>query len=529
MDRPAFRKRSEQALAQGRWAELESLCRAARERWPQDPEPYFLESVVAEAGRNPGAALQLVTRALELSPDNVEYLAQKARYHSQVNQVDEAGACARRALELGVDSAGLLDTLGVVFSRIGDHDAAAPLLRRAARARPRHAQTQFNLAAAEQFLGNDDAARAAYEAVLALAPGHARSYWALSELEKNRVSDRHEKAMRRLADHPGLRASDALYLAHALARIDESRGDYAAAIERLSAAKARRRREIRYEPAQDLALFTAIRSAFADVEPLRAAVSASGPAPLFIVGLPRTGTTLVERMLCTLPAVSTLGELQELPLLVKRASGVAGPRVLAAEVAAAYGGDAELALRYASATAGRVRDGQQACRYLIDKMPLNFFYVGYILRCFPQARIVLLRRHPMDAGLSNYRQLFALDYSYYNYAYDLADTGHYCAAFEELVGHWQRVAGERLYSLHYEALVAEPETQLRSLLAYLDLPWSDALLDFHAQTGAVATPSAAQVRQPLYRDAAGRWRRYGAALAPLQAALRSAGVSIDQA
>ena len=534
MDEQRFHRESRRALRARDYRALAGLCRSMREAVPDYADAWFLESVAAEAGRNPGAALQLVERAIALDPVNVEYRVQQARYHAQVNQVGEALAAAQRALALGVEQPAHLDTLGVVLTRAGDYEAAAEVLRRAVAGRPDNPQMHFNLAAAEQFLGNDAEARRHFERVIELEPRHARSYWALSELEKTAVSDRHEAAMRHLASAPGLDPRDSLYLAHALARIDESRGNYAAAIAQLTAAKARRRATFNYRFEDDQRLFAVLHREFATAADVAAAADAQaggdGPAPLFIVGMPRSGTTLLERIVAAHPEVETLGELQALPSALHALSGVGGTRVFSAQVVEALSRQSPaLAAAYARALAPRLGKLPAAPTYVVDKMPLNFFFLGFVFRLMPRARVLLLRRHPMDTGLSNFRQLFALEFSYYNYSYDLADTGRYVAAFEHLMSHWESLLGERLHSVRYETLVAEPETVVRGVLDYLQLPWDAACLEFHARGGAVATPSAAQVRQPLYRSAVGRWRRYGDALKPLQEALVAAGVDVDQA
>jgi tetratricopeptide (TPR) repeat protein len=538
VDRARFAKASQQALARRDYRELQSLCRAMRRADPAVADAWFLESVAAEAGRDMRAALTLVTEAVVLAPDNAEYWTQKARYHAQVNQVGHAMAAAQRALALGVSSPSQLDTLGVVLTRAGDYEAAARALRLAIAGRPDNPQYQFNLAAAEQFLGNDAVATAHYERVIAMHPAHARSYWALSEIEKNAVSARHEGAMRTLGASAKLDDRDALYLAHALARIDESRGDFAAAIQRLTDAKGRRRARFKYDFADDRGLFRSIRSVFETPDDVLCRAEGEGgtddAAPLFIVGMPRSGTTLIERIVSAHSSVATLGELQELPLALKALSGVAGSQVLSADVVQALStGAPPLASAYSEALRPRLgmlnaaQNGTPA--YIIDKMPLNFLYLGFIFRLMPRARVILMRRDPMDVGLSNFRQLFAMDYSYYNYSYDLGDTGRYLAEFEHLCSHWQALLGDRLHCLHYEELVADPEPAVRGLLSYLELPWEQGCLDFHRSGAPVATPSASQVRQPLYSNAVGRWRRYGDALKPLQDALVAEGVPVTQA
>jgi hypothetical protein len=154
-------------------------------------------------------------------------------------------------------------------------------------------------------------------------------------------------------------------------------------------------------------------------------------------------------------------------------------------------------------------------------MPLNFLYAGFIAAALPQATIVCLRRDPLDTCLSNFRQLFALEYSYYNYAYDLLDTGRYYRQFDRLMAHWQRVLPGRILEVQYERIVADQEGQTRRLLEFCGLPWEDACLSFERNAAPVSTASAVQVREPLYGSAVGRWRRYEAQLGELKALLES--------
>ncbi|MFT7288775.1 MAG: tetratricopeptide (TPR) repeat protein [Halieaceae bacterium] len=526
-DLTLFRRQSQRALQRRDFAGLRELCRKTRAQLPELADAWFLESVAAEALRDMRHALHTVERALALDPHNSEYLVQKARYHAQVNEEQAAMSCCDKSLALGVTAALQLDTLGVVLTRFGDYARAAEVLRQAVAANAEHPQFRFNLAAAEQFLGNSAAAREQYEAVLRLQPTHARTYWALSELEKNQVDTRHEAAMRGLASQASIGDRDALYLAHALARIEEERGEYGRALSTLAVAKARRRRALAYDFQQDEALFDSLYRSFDGVGPEPIEGCGDELSPLFVAGLPRTGTTLIEQILCAHSAVDSLGELQALPHAIKRLSGVEGPAVLNPAVieAAVQQQDLALAASYRRSLDSRLQTLGEGTRYFIDKMPLNFLYVGFILERMPDARVVVLHRHPMDAGLSNYRQLFALDYSYYNYSYDLADTGRYVAAFEGLLGHWRQRYGSRLHIVEYESLVADAEPVVRSLLDYLELAWDPACLSFHERRGAVATPSGVQVREPLYNRAVGRWARYGEVLTPLRDTLLAGGVA----
>ena len=528
MNSKDFDSASAKALRIGNFRQLVALCRAMRSENPLYADAWFLESVAAEVGGNLPAALKLVDRALEIDRANPEYLTQKARYHSSANQDAEAGNAADMAVSVGVRSSQSMNTLGVVYTRLGRHENALNLLIQAADLKPADPEVIFNLAASMQFMGRHDDARKNYERVTQLQPDNARGYWALSELEKVDVSDRHERSMRALAQRPGLSDRDELYLAHALFRIDESRGEYSAALTRLRAAKNRRRKSLRYEFDQDAALFNAVIESFMTVQPTKDEHAPRVPlrTPLFVVGLPRTGTTLVEQILTAHSKVASLGELQDLPTAVKRLSGDTGSKVISPKIIeSTVRGAIPLERVYLDSIAPRLKNVPPEASYFIDKTPLNLFMLGYVMRFMPRAKVILLRRDPMDAVLSNYRQLFSADYSYYNYSYDLEDTASYVAAFETLVEHWKAVLGDRMLAIDYEQLVGEPESLSRAMIDYLGLDWEPSCLRFFENKRAVATPSASQVRTPVYSSAVGRWRKYGSILEPAKRKLAELGIT----
>jgi hypothetical protein len=240
--------------------------------------------------------------------------------------------------------------------------------------------------------------------------------------------------------------------------------------------------------------------------------------------MPRTGTTLVERILSSHSQVATAGESQNFGVLLKRACGTTSSQVLdAATLEKSLGVDLQaLGRDYLE----RTRPADQPQLRFVDKMPLNFFYLGHIARALPAASIVVLRRHPLDTGLSNFRQLFATGFSYYDYARDLRDIGRYYAQFDRLIAHWQATLPGRVHEVRYEALVADQLAETERLLAHCRLPWEETCLRFERNERAVATASAVQVRQPLYASSVGRWRRYQRHLQPLIDELRTAGVAL---
>jgi hypothetical protein len=241
--------------------------------------------------------------------------------------------------------------------------------------------------------------------------------------------------------------------------------------------------------------------------------------------MPRTGTTLTERILTSHSCVFSAGELKNFSLSLKRASGSRSNVVLDTETLR-QGMEVDfesLGKSYLDST----RPATGHTPHFTDKLPLNFLYIGFIHLALPDAKIICLRRNPLDTCLSNFRQLFDVNFSYYNYAYDIMETGRYYVLFHRLMEHWQRVLPGKILEVHYENLVADQETESRRIVEHCGLEWEEACLAFEKNTAAVATASAVQVRERIYTTAVGRWRRYEAQLQPLRDMLESENMPID--
>jgi tetratricopeptide (TPR) repeat protein len=500
-------------------------------RVPEHADAHFLLGVAA-AGRGRFAdGLAAVERALALDAGgakHAEYQAQRARCLTMLKRDAEASKAVDAALAAEPEDPLTLDTLGVVLSRVGAHDRAVPVFRRAAAAAPDNAGFHYNLASSLRFIGDFDGAEAAYETALALAPRLYRAHSALSSLRRQSRERNHIDRLLALLPGVGPDVNGELHVRHALAKEYEDLGDCAEAFRHLTAGKTRKRAGLDYSVDDDRALFDSVQAAcdeqfVAQTSNAPSRRETASDAPIFVIGMPRTGTTLVERILSSHSEVASAGELQAFGICVKRAAGTRSARVLdPATLRAAAGADfaavGDAYLRLARTVVG------DAPRF-VDKMPLNFFYAGFIHAALPNATIVCLRRDPLDTCLSNFRQLFAVDFAYYNYAYDLSDIGRYYVLFDRLIAHWDRVLPGKVLTVRYEDLVTEQARETRRLLAHCGLPWQDACLDFHANSSPVATASAVQVREPLTAGAVGRWRRYASQLEALTEQLRAAGIA----
>jgi tetratricopeptide (TPR) repeat protein len=507
-------------LVGARTACLEVLARA-----PQHADAHFLLGMVAVASRRYGEACDAIGRAAQLDAGRADYHAQHARCLVLLKRDEQARGAADRAEALAPDDALTLDTLGVVWSLLGHHDRAVTGFERAVAGRPENPEFRFNLAASLRILGRFPEAEREYEAAVRLEPRFYRAHSALAELRKQTPEQNHVVRLEALLRDVGPDVDGELHLRHALAKELEDLGDYERAFAHLAAGKQRKRRTLGYDFATDEALFEAVEAVFDAAWCAKSPTGCSSDEPIFVVGLPRSGTTLVERILSAHSLVQSAGELQNFGVCVKRAAGTRSSRVLDPETIrqAAQRDLADVGRRYIEST--RPLTGQKP--HFVDKLPLNFLYIGFIHFALPNAKIVCLRRNPLDSCLSLYRQLFAVTFSYYNFTYDLLDIGRYYALFDRLMAHWQRVLPGKVLEVSYESLVGQQEATTRALLDFCNLPWEAQCLDFHANAAPIATASSVQVRAPLYRSAVGRWRRYAGQLAPLMAELRAAGVELE--
>ncbi|MGD2168525.1 MAG: sulfotransferase [Gammaproteobacteria bacterium] len=523
-------RRAQQALNRRALREAHECCARILVLEPGHADAHFLMGMVAFAQNHFAKALALIDRAVARQPQNAEYLARRAQCLAMMKRHAEALDSAQRALQADPNDAPTLDTIGVALSHAGEHARARDVLERATAAAPDNPQYQFNLASAALFVGDFACAETAYETAISLRPDFCRAHWALADLlqatpERNHVARLEHQLGRLDALGDAASVNDRLYLSHALAKELEDLGHYAQSLDVLQRGKAAKRRTLDWDISDDGELFKALEWAFDESAVAAPRTSCDSREPIFVLGMPRTGTTLVERILASHSEVVSAGELQNFGVTLKRMSGARTNRVLDVEtIRGAMNADfGELGRRYVEST--RPITGTKS--RFIDKLPMNFFYIGYIALALPEAKIVCLRRNAMDSCLSNFRQLFRLDHPYYSYAYSLEDVADYFVLFERLMTHWEQIFPGRVLHLSYEALVSEPRAHTARLLEHCGLTWQDACLSFHENTAPVATASAAQVREPIHARSIGRWKRYGSGLDSLRARLEAAGVAIE--
>jgi tetratricopeptide (TPR) repeat protein len=469
---------------------------------------------------NPAAALAGVEQALAAEPHNPIRHLQRAQCLLALQRIAAARAAAASAEQYAPPDPAFWDALGGVLSFTGDQQRALVAYDRALELAPNEPQFRFNRATVRRFLGDLEGAESDYDRVLELAPDDFEAYKNRADLRTQTAARNHVRELEAALPRTDRDWRGRVQVEYALAKEYEDLGEHARSFVHLQAGARTRRGHLRYDIAADVATVQWIIDAFpAGPEP--PVGTSADESPIFILGLPRSGTTLVERILASHSRVVSAGELNDFALSLVAAAG-AGPgeaplprRELVARSArldfAALGRD------YLQRARARVPGGQR----FIDKMPLNYLYCGLILRALPAAKIVHLHRHPMAAGYAMYKTLFRDGYPF---SYDLGEIARYYAAYRRLMDHWEATMPRLIHSLSYEALVADPAATTRGLMEFCGLDWEDAVSRFHLNPAASTTASAAQVRRPIYDTAVGQWRHYERELAPLREALAAAGV-----
>jgi tetratricopeptide (TPR) repeat protein len=490
-----------------------------RAEYPDDAEVHFFASEARLEANDPEGAQDCLDAAVALRPDEPMLLLKRAENLIRLRRRVDARAAATRAADLAPADGPIQRAVGRIFTGCDDPATARMHYERALAAGHHEPSMLYELAAAQHFTGDTDRAAATLVALLSLAPKagavlHLRSSLRRATPERNHVAE-----LEALLATPFPSDADRAGALYALARELEELGEGERAFAALREGAALRRAQLRgYDPAREIATIDALCAAYDADEMARQVAGVNEEGPIFVVGLPRSGTTLVERILSRHSQVGSAGELldfgQALGAAVRRLAPVPGRSLV----------DASLGVDFAALGRDYLRGAREAApdrKLFVDKMPANYMYCGLIRRAMPQARIVHVTRDPMDAGFAMYKTLFGQSYLF---SYDQREIADYLACHQRTMRHWQSVLGEGIVTVRYEDLVTDPEGQARRLLEALGLDWEPGVLVDAGNDRLSTTASAAQVREPIHARSIGRWREHAAGLAPMQARLAELGV-----
>jgi tetratricopeptide (TPR) repeat protein len=507
------------------WATLEACALKVLQMAPEDPEGHFLHGLLHKASGRPLRSAEAFKRVLELDPGRYDAAVELASQYSIARRNGEVAALLARYEGMLDNSPRYLDLAGAVYSEIGMPERAWPLFCKANELQPGVDRFEANLAACAVHLGRFEEAAGIYRRLLERYPAHQRNHYYLSRLH-TATDTSHIEQMRRILQQLNLPPDRNVFLYYAMGKEYEDLGrwDDAFACYRLAGDAVTSVAD--YDIEADLALVDTIIQVcsaawLAEGEPGRRPRSA-GPMPIFVVGLPRSGTTLTERILGSHSRVQSLGETLFLQMVIRRESGVASvePMTPAMIESAARQDIARIAEGYLEALHYRL-DGRPM---IIDKLPFNFLFLGFIAKAWPDARIVCLQRNAMDTCFAMYKQVFTWAYKF---SYTLEGLGRYYVAHRRMLEHWRRVLGSRLIEVRYEALVSDTDSQVRKLLQRVGLEFEPACLEFDRSDAPSTTASSVQVREKIHDRSVRRWVHFRAHLRPLQRILEQAGIEVE--
>lgn len=506
------------SLADKRIDDAVTACKSLIKSHPESNDALLLLGKARQQQGRFRDMLQLVETAFQRTPDNINV---KLQY---------AGACqfcghhniALRELAtieaLAQNDAVLLQHVAEHYVRSTANEAAHRCYSRSVALDPSNPHFLSNLAASFIAIGDLDKAEKTYSKVIGLAPNNYDAWHNRSTLRKQTKTDNHigklERTLKKLpANDPGETP-----LCYALAKeLEDIGGEDAKCFSYLKRGADAVRRRIGYDVQLDVDVMDRISKLFDSHFAKNVAAAPSRRGPVFVLGLPRSGTTLVDRILSSHSKIMSKGEITDFALTMTRL-GRSTDRQALLESSINMNFD-ELGQDYTRSVASYGVDAP----YVIDKTPTNFLYIGLIAKALPGALIIHVKRHPADSCLAMYRTLFRMGYPF---SYDLNDLATYFIGYDKLMRHWHETFPDRIHDVAYETLVDDQESVSRAMVAHCGLEWEAACLDFDKNTAPVTTASAAQVRRPIYRDALARWRRFENELEPLITQLADAGIEI---
>ncbi len=514
-----------QAQQARKFEEARTLYQKVLRREPSNVHATrLLGAVEIELGRYRKAERRLRT-AVAMDPEYFAAWTDFARALIEQEKFDEASDALERAIRLEPESAYPRALLGNMLSRAGQYEQAISEYRTALDKQPTHGGSLAGLGHALKTIGRQNEAVDTYRKCIREYPAFGEAYWSLANLKTFRFTDEELATMKKHVDSDKLLEETRVNLNYALGKAYEDRGNYDDAFFRYSRGASLRRVNESYDPVETETIHDRI------IETLTAEFLAANsgrgdpdPAPIFIVGLPRSGSTLLEQILASHSQVDGTHELPDLARIIRtinenRRRDGAYPEALLRYDANRL---AELGRQYLNSTQ-RYRGGGP---FFTDKMPNNFALIGLIHLILPNAKIVNARRHPLDSCMGSFKQLF---YKGQSFTYDLVELGEYYLQYQRLMDHWHAALPGKVLDVCYEEMVRDQERETRRLLAHCGLPWEDGCLEFYKTDRAVNTASSEQVRQPIYAGSIDAWRRFEAHLGPLIEVLEPLLVSMPEA
>lgn len=514
-------------LDSGQLDEAATACVNLAKTHPELSEGWILLSRVSLALKKLSMAVNAALRAIEVDRSNPECFMQLSRCYLVSQEWGQARKALGYAQQKATADADQLSQLGTLLFEANFLDEALECYNNAIDSDPQHIASLFNRAAVRRFTGDNAGAEIDYCHVLQKQPDDFEACHNLVQLRSFSQADSVLDLIESCSERNLKNWRAQVQLGYAKGKYYEDIKEYDLSFAAYNQAAKLKRQHSPYDLNKDLELMKELPQLIKDIPALQLEDEVSAPSPIFVTGLPRTGTTLVERIISSHSEVVSGGELNSFPLAMLEASGLdcfSDPFGISLQHCRNIKPDQILFIRnrYLKLSLDRLGAGLNISSFL-DKLPYNAIYIGFILKAFPDAKILHLNRNPMDAALSNYKMLFNHGYGY---SYDLNELGQYMIAHQKMMDLWVESFPGKIHQVKYEELVEDPKTEISKMLDFCELPMESACLDFHKNTAASLTASASQVRQPIYRNSVAQWKNFENHLSPIKKMFSNAGISI---
>lgn len=501
------------ALSAGNLTETGNCCEAILKIKPDLVQAHFLVGLLGLESKERKTAFSAFQSVVHLDPDHAAAWAQLAKLYVTEGQMNDADKALKELMRIRADDPIVHDITGTVLSMMGEHTAAQGFFMRANQLTPKNPPFMQNLANNLVFFGDTEKSDQIFRDIVKLQSNSPQAHWALSGSSKAKDTS-HINELKELLQRPNQHPRAMAFYYYAMGKEYEDLEDWGRAFSAFSKGAASRRETVEYDEQAEIDMFDYIKSKYTREWLDNQGEGCSDDSPIFVLGQPRTGTTLIERVITSHSQVHSAGELQHFGLALRRLSRYSDPRRFSKQLFEMTDDlqPEKIGNLYLQSTAKMRGDAPR----FVDKLPQNYLLIPFILAALPNAKIVHLVRDPMDACFASFKQLFA---DAYLHSYEQEEMARHHARYLDLMNVWRERFPDRFFDIRYEDVASNLEDSAKSLLRYLRLPWEDQCLRFYEQSSAVSTASAVQVREPAHTRSIGRWRRYETELEPMRKAL----------
>ncbi len=504
-------------FAEGKFRESEIAAKKVIADKPKDVNAGLLLARIAIHARAYKEAEKLLRKVVEYAPRFILAWHELGVCLREQHKDQEAAEAMEQCLEMDPENSTTFYHYGAALAMAGRTDEAARAYQRAIDIEPQQVGAHVALGHVLKTLGDQEGGIAAYRSAIALKPNLGETYFSLSNLKTFRFQPSEIESMLQRIEQPSLPSASVVHFAFSLGKAFEDNADYDKAFQYYALGNAENRQSITYDPVQTEVAHAKMRETYSAEFFDRANAAQTGVKdsdPIFIVGLPRSGSTLLEQILASHSLVEGTSELPDLGIVSQMISNKQKGRIFPSGILEMSDSEiTELGQKYMD----RTRRHRSGTPYFTDKMPNNFAHIGLIHAILPNAKIIDARRHPLDSCVGCFKQHFAKGQTF---TYDMFELGEFYLEYDKLMSHWDELLPGKVLRVQYENVVSDLENQVKRILSHCNLPFERACVDFHQTKRAVRTASSEQVRQPIYQGSINTWKKFDSHIEPLKEILR---------